>query len=82
MPTIKRKMSFFETPEGVEVEEALARMVQDTAYNTKSSYSANTVLYPDNCLSFIDKHKTYLVAHPAIDPGLYLSNLRLMTRLR
>lgn len=82
MPNVKKKPGFLETAEGVEIEQALKRMALDSAYMTESSYSANSTLYPDNLISFVDKHLNYLRTHPAIDPRHYVSNLRLMTRLR
>jgi hypothetical protein len=82
MPTHKRKSDFFETDEGVEVEQALRKMAIDLQYNTASSYSANSEQYPDNLIPFVEKHKAYLRNHPTTDPWHYLSNLRLMTRFR
>lgn len=82
MTTYKKKTNFFETDEGVEIEQQLKDMAVNTLYNTESGYSANTNLYPDNVMSFVDKHKSYLVNHPNTDPNHYISNLRLMTRLK
>ncbi|MES2971005.1 MAG: hypothetical protein V4702_01640 [Patescibacteria group bacterium] len=82
MPNVKKKPGFLETTEGIEIKNALQRMASDSAYMTESSYSANSVLYPNNLISFVDKHLNYLRAHPATDPQHYVSNLRLMTRLR
>jgi hypothetical protein len=82
VPTLKRKTDFFETEKGLEIEQMLHTMAADMAFNTESGYTANAVRYPDNVISFIDKHKDYLIAHPAIDPKLYMANLRLKTRLR
>lgn len=82
MPTLKRKVNFFESEEGVEIEKTLQQMAADLAFNTASSYSANSVLHPDHLISFVDKHMNYLNTHPAINPREYVSNLRLMTRRR
>lgn len=82
MPTHKRKSDFFETDEGIEVEQALRKMAIDLQYNTTSSYSANSEQYPDNLIPFVEKHMAYLRNHPATDPWHYLSNLRLITRFR
>ena len=65
-----------------EIEEALLEMEQDNAYNTKSGYSPNLALHPDNIMSFKDKHLAYLKMHKTTDPNQYLSNLRLMTKIR
>lgn len=81
MPSTKKRISFYESIDGVDVKERLLLMVTDTAFNTDSSYTANSNLYPDNKISFVDKHMQYLSLHPAIDPYHYLSNLRLITKL-
>jgi len=82
MSTKKKAINFFESEEGLEVLSTLKSMALDGAYNTQASYSANTVTYPDNSIPFVDKHMNYLRAHPATDPRQYLSNLRLMTRIK
>jgi hypothetical protein len=61
---------------------ALKAMVASSAYYTEATYSTNSELYPDNLMPFVDKHMHYLRSHPTIDPERYLSNLRLMTRVR
>jgi hypothetical protein len=65
-----------------ELREALGHMVADETMNTTSSYSANTLLHPDNRISFIETHIAYIKAHPAINPRDYLANLRLKIRQR
>lgn len=82
MPTYKKKPNFVETDLGVEIEKALRSMVADTAFNTDSSYSANTVTYPDHQIPFVTKHMDFLRSHPSTDPRQYLANLRIMTRLK
>ncbi|MDB5186350.1 MAG: hypothetical protein JWL85_873 [Candidatus Saccharibacteria bacterium] len=81
MPLAKKTRSL-SIEESAEIEATLRLMTQDIKYNTESSYSANGELYPDNSISFVDKHLNYITKHPSIDPQHYLSNLRLMTRLR
>lgn len=82
MPTTKRTIDFFATDIGLQIEEMLHQMTLDAAFNTQSGYTANTIRYPDNSISFVDKHKDYLMTHPSVNPTDYLSNLRLKTRLR
>lgn len=65
-----------------EIEDALIEMERDSAYNTESGYSPNLTLHPDNVMSFKDKHLAYLKMHKTTDPNQYLSNLRLMTKIR
>jgi hypothetical protein len=69
--------------EDYNVREQLAKMEIDASLKKpRSTYSANTTLYPDNQMPFIDKHISYLLDHPALDPLQYLSNLRLMMLLK
>lgn len=82
MATVKKRVSFFESEEGVEIKECLLGMTKDKTYNTGSTYSANGITYPDNLIPFVDKHMNYLNSHPSIDPNQYVANLRLMTRQR
>lgn len=78
----KKRVDFYNSEEGVEIKLALQAMLSDTNYSTEATYSANTELHEDNLISFVEKHMTYLDQHPAIDARNYLSNLRLMTRIR
>ena len=65
-----------------EIEKQLKEIQHDLTYNTKSTYSANVNLYPDNKMPFVAKHLAYLKAHSALDPEQYIANLRLMTKIR
>lgn len=82
MATSSKKTKFFDSVEGEEVKQMLKDMVKDKGYNTDSSYSANSDLYPDSQIPFVDKHVNYINNHPSLDPHHYLANLRLMTRVR
>jgi hypothetical protein len=82
MPTVNKRPHFFETDEGVQIEEMLQAMESDATFNTESSYVADAVQFPDHVLSFMDKHKRYLLANPSIDARSYVANLRLKTKLR
>ena len=82
MSTLKKRVRFFDSEEGIQIRRALELMENDNTYNTCSSYSANTVQYPDNLIPFVDKHVNYLNAHPALNPLQYVANLRLMTRVK
>jgi len=81
MPTYKKKSDFFQTEEGVEFIEQLKKIDADATYSTDASFSANTILYPDHRIPFVNKHIDYIKNHPSTDPQHYLSNLRLMTRV-
>jgi hypothetical protein len=78
----QKKTRLFTEEEAVEIERRLRVMAGDITYNTESSYSTNSEAYPDNLIPFVDKHMGYLRSHPRVDPEQYLSNLRLMTRIR
>lgn len=82
MSTVKKKNNFVGSEEAVRIEQMLVQMAEDGAYNTKSTYSADAIQYPDNLIPFVDKHMNYLKTHPSLDPQHYLANLRLMTKIR
>ncbi len=82
MSAFKKKINYYTSEEGIEVIEALKSIAASNLYNTGVSYSSNTQEYPDNKMPFVDKHMRYLNAHPNLDPMQYISNLRLMTRIR
>jgi len=82
MSLTKKKINLLESEEGTRIKQTLQFMVANTAYNTEPSYSANTVVYPNNLIPFVDKHLNYLNSHPSVDIEHYLANLRLMTRIR
>ena len=77
-----KRPNFGDSDEGRAVRVQLQSMVADSNYLTRSSYSANTALYPDHIMPFVDRHMEYLRNHPATNPQHYLSNLRLITRLK
>ncbi len=82
MATFKTRSGFLDSAEGLDIRRRLQFMMADGQYNTESSYSANSQRYPDNVMSFVEKHMSYLNAHPNLDAGMYLANLRLITRVR
>lgn len=82
MQALKIRRNFFDSQEAEDIRQQLRNMVTSGLYNTASSYSANGVQYTDNLIPFLDKHMNYLNAHPKLDAGMYLANLRLMTRIR
>lgn len=68
--------------EAADAANKLRAMLTDATLNTSPSYSANTGLYPDHQIPFVNKHMAYLRDHPKLDVEHYLSNLRLMLRKR
>lgn len=81
MPIVRKRGSFISEDEATETEAILNEMVSDKAFITEDGYSTNTELYPDKVIPFVDKHMHYLRTH-AVNPQHYVSNLRLMTRIR
>ena len=66
-----------------EVRQKLEDMELNPLFNIRtSSYSANSKLYPDGQMPFVEKHLAYLLNHPKLDPQQYLANLRLMLKRR
>jgi hypothetical protein len=80
--TFKTRSGFSDSVEGLAVKQKLQFMMTDKTYNTESSYNANSLRYPGNLMTFVDKHMNYLNTHPSLDARMYLANLRLMTRIR
>lgn len=78
----KRMSDFMNSEQGKAAKQALISMENDDRYNTQPVYSPNTELYPDNLKSFVQTHMDFLAANPKVDPVMYLSNLRLMTRIK
>jgi hypothetical protein len=66
--------------EETEIIAALEVMEADPNMVTESAYRANTEKWPDNRITFIENHVTYLRLHPNVNPRYYLANLRLMLR--
>ena len=63
---------------GVELRTELMKMTESKQYNTKSMYSTSDV----NGLTFVDKHMRYMSQYPALNCEQYLSNLKLMTKIK
>lgn len=65
-----------------EVTKRLQALVDSPSTITRTSYSPNTALYPDNRMSFVQRHIAYLRSHKNVDPEQYLSNIKLMITKR
>jgi hypothetical protein len=79
---LKSRRAFFETEEGLEIKKQLQSIAENVIYNTGPSYSANSEMYPDHRIPFVDKHMNYLISHPSLDADKYLANIRIMTKVR
>jgi hypothetical protein len=82
MPVQKKRRDFNASEDGLWAVQALDAMVLDESYVTVSSFCADTANYPDNLISFTDKHMRYLQNHSKTDVRHYLSNLKMMTKIR
>ena len=65
-----------------EIEAELQAHEEDPTMNTVGRYSPSANEWPDNILPFRHIHLDYLKKHKAVDPAHYLSNLRLMIKIR
>lgn len=72
-PTQKR---FYASDECISARMALQQLVDNPQFNTDSSY------FSGNELGFVDRHLYYLSTHPTTRLQGYISNLRLMTRIK
>ena len=78
----KKRSGFYDSEEGRAIRRKLQFMTRDSAYNTVSSYTSDSSLYPDNLMPFVDKHMYYLNVHPELDTQMYIANVQLKTRIR
>lgn len=69
---------FLDSPEAIEIRVTLREMMTNPSFNTKSMYSPSA----GGDVLFVDKHMDYLSQHTTLNVNHYLSNLRLMTRVR
>lgn len=63
-----------------EVITALGSLQASGLYLTRSVHRYNTDKWPNNKMSFVEFHMSYLKAHPMLDPRQYLSNLKLILK--
>lgn len=77
---IKSKMKSY--MQESEITQELKALAEDDSYHTIPGYSIDTETYPDSSVPFIESHLRYLHKHPQVDPKHYLSNLKLMLKVR
>lgn len=75
----QRAQEFLKSEEGQAVYAELCKMVDDEAYNTVPTFSPSA---EGGQLLFIDKHMGYLCSHLGVNADQYISNLRLITKVR
>lgn len=69
---------FLASDEAETIRQTLMAMMDDPEFNTTSLYSSAA----GEKQLFVDKHLRYLSQHTNLNTDHYLSNLRLMTRIR
>jgi len=69
---------FLKSSEAKTIRATLKAMMASKEYNTKSTYSPSC----EGMLTFEEKHINYLSQHTSMNVSHYLSNLRLMTKIR
>lgn len=75
----QRAKDFLASSEGKAAYADLRSMEQDKEYKTDSTYSPSS---KDGCLLFIDKHMNYLATHKSVNSMQYISNLKLIAKIR
>lgn len=77
----KKRVYALGAEEEQEIKGALSQMVLSGSYNTTPGFTANSIVYPDGLMPFVDKHMRYLDTYPKLDARTYIANLRLKTRI-
>ena len=80
MASTPKRSDFVTSEAGVAALATLQEMAKNSNFKTVAGYSANSELYPDNVIPFVDKHMKYLQSHPTVNTDHYLANLKLMTK--
>jgi hypothetical protein len=74
-----RQQAFFDSEVASIAKSELKLMDKDPQYNTQGTFSAR---YTGHVMPFVERHMKYLSEHPKLDAQHYLSNLKLMTRIK
>ncbi len=75
---ILNRQEFLETSAGVHAKRELQHMVTSSSYDTGGSQDPLVGL----TLTFVERHLNYLMRHPYVSTEAYLSNLRIMTKVK
>jgi hypothetical protein len=74
-----RQQAFFDSEVAAVAKTELKLMAKDPRYNTQGTFSAK---YTGHVMPFVERHMKYLSEHPKLDAQHYLSNLKLMTKIK
>lgn len=72
------KVDYFETLEGQDILAQLEAMSLSDSYVTKESYIPHSV----SLITFVHKHQEFIRKHPNTNAQHYVSNLKIMCRIR
>jgi hypothetical protein len=75
-PLTPAQKRFYASDQCETARQALQELVDNPLYNTDSDY------YSDNARDFVDRHLHVLSTRPTANLAGYISNLKLMTKLR
>ncbi|MCA9335172.1 hypothetical protein KC953_03445 [Candidatus Saccharibacteria bacterium] len=78
MTNAQARQTFMESEKGRSLREQLEMMVESPLYNTHA-FSLNGD--PEGAV-FVNKHMHYMSSHRSMNHSQYLSNLKLMTKIR
>jgi hypothetical protein len=78
MSTLVSRQQFLQSEKATILRKELQAMEKDPAYNTYVRYT----LVASNGSQFVNKHMTYMANHLQMDHSQYVSNVKLMTKLR
>lgn len=65
-----------------EIVAVLTSMEENPTLITEPGFRANSEVWPDHIIPFVDNHLDYLKTHRGVTAQHYLSNLRLQLRRR
>lgn len=78
MSSLVSRQQFLKSEEAETLRKELQNMVKDPNYNTYVRYSLVTT----NGSQFVNKHMAYMANHLQMNHRQYVSNIKLMTKLR
>ena len=78
MSSLVSRQQFLKSEEADSLRKELQDMVKDPGYNTYVRYS----LITSDGSQFVNKHMAYMASHLQMNHRQYVSNIRLMTKLR
>lgn len=75
---VPSQQEFLKTPAGAQAKRDLRHMVISQIYDTSGTYDPQK----GRGQIFVQRHLEYLIKHPYVSTSAYLSNLRVMTKVK